>query len=86
MSRIQTTLDNLAEENPEAVLLDGYEPAILGISRRCGQPSVAAYSYWSIIDILRREMSFDDAVEYFEHNISGAWFGEHSPVFIEIED
>lgn len=79
-------LDSLAEENPEAVLLDGYESAFIGISRRCGQLSVAAYSYWKIIDQLRNEMSFDDAVEFFEHNIGGAWFGEHSPVIVELDE
>lgn len=76
-------MDQLREENPDAIILPGYDSAFMGIARRCGQPSVAAYSYWKIIDELRREMSYDDAVEFFEFNIGGAWMGENSPVFVE---
>lgn len=79
-------MDQLREENPDAIILDGYESAFVGIARRCGQPSVAAYSYSKIIDELRREMSYDEAVEFFEFNIGGAWMGENTPVFIEIEE
>lgn len=79
-------MDQLREENPDAIILAGYDSAFMGIARRCGQPSVAAYSYWKIIDELRKEMSYDDAVEFFEFNIGGAWMGENSPVFVEIEE
>lgn len=79
-------MDQLREENPDAIILDGYDSAFVGIARRCGQPSVAAYSYSKIIDELRREMSYDEAVEFFEFNIGGAWMGENTPVFIEIEE
>ena len=59
-------MNQLLEENPDALILEGYESAFIGIARRCGQPSVAAYSYWKIIDKLRNDMSYDDAVEFFE--------------------
>jgi len=73
----------LFEENPDAIILEDYDSAFIGIARRCGQLPVAAYSYRKIIERLCRDMSYDDAVDFFEFNIGGAWFGDNSPVFVE---
>jgi len=72
----------LAEENPDALFADGFDDALLGISRRCGQPSLAVYSTSKCIEILQKEMSYEDAVGYFEFNVVGAWFGEGTPIFL----
>jgi len=34
-----------ADENPEALLADGFEDAFVGVARRCGQPIIAVYDY-----------------------------------------
>ena len=47
------------------------------------QPSVA-YDYDKVIEILTEDMSYEDAVEYFEFNIIGAWMGETTPLFIRV--
>ena len=73
----------LEEENPEARLMDGFDEALIGVARRCGQPTLAVYDYDKCIDILSREMSEDDAVEYFEFNCAGAWVGPHTPVILQ---
>ena len=79
------TLEDLAEENPEALLLDGFEQAFIGIARRCGQPAIAAYDRDRCIGILvdRDGMSYDEAEEFFEFNVQGAWVGPHTPVILE---
>ena len=41
-----------------------------------------AYDVNKIIEILARDMSEDEAVEYFEFNILGAYMGERTPVFV----
>jgi len=60
---------------------DGFDEAIIGVEERAG---VVAYDIDKIIEILMREMTEDEAVEYFEFNILGAYVGEKTPVYIKI--
>ncbi len=72
----------LDDENPDALLMDEYEEALVGIAHRCGQPALAVYDYDKCIDILSRTMKEDDAVEYFEFNVAGAWVGPNTPIIL----
>jgi hypothetical protein len=72
----------LSEENPDALFADGFDEALIGISRRCGQPSLAVYSIKKCIEILAEEMDYEDAIGYFEFNVVGAWLGEGTPIFL----
>lgn len=79
-------LEALHDENNKALQLDGFEPALLGIGRRCGQPSLAVYSREKCIKILvRGGMSREDAEEYFSFNTEGAWAGEGTPIIVDDE-
>jgi hypothetical protein len=82
---IEDFKNRLSDENPEALLADGFDEALIGIVRRFGLPAIAAYSYSKCIDVLMKRdgMSREDAVEYFEFNTIGAWVGEGTPAFIE---
>jgi hypothetical protein len=64
---------------------DGFDEAILGVAQRCGQPEIIAYDTEKILEILqaREGMTAEEAVEYFEFNIAGAWVGEETPIFID---
>jgi len=73
----------------EILLMDGFEEAFIGFSRRCGQPTLATYSWNKMIDVLvqRDTMDPDEAVEYIEYNCAGAWMGPLTPVILyEYED
>jgi len=59
-----------------------FDEAIIGVSERIGEPSVIAYDTTKIVEVLSRSMSVDEAYEYFEFNILGAYVGEKTPVFI----
>jgi hypothetical protein len=84
MSNAQFIKEQLAEENTEALLADGFDEALIGILRRFGTPPVACYSYEKCIAILMEDgMSYEDAMEYFEFNTIGAWVGEGTPAFVE---
>jgi hypothetical protein len=61
---------------------DGFDDAIIGVAERSGMEPVVAYDVNKIIEILARDMSEDEAVEYFEFNILGAYMGERTPVFV----
>jgi len=70
---------------------DGYDEAILGITRRCGKQDIIAYDVAKILDILvtRDGMTDEEAIEFFEYNVQGAWLGEGTPCFVythELED
>ena len=73
----------LSDSNPDAFYADGYDEALVGIARRCGQPDVAAYDANKIIGILARDMSEEEAEEFYEFNIVGAWMGPNTPVFLQ---
>ena len=46
---------------------------------------VAVYDKHKIIQSLIRDgCSLDDAEEYFDFNIAGAWVGEYTPAFITL--
>ena len=61
---------------------DGFDEAIIGVAERIGMEPVVAYDTNKIIEILSREMTEDEAVEFFEFNILGAYMGERTPIYI----
>lgn len=74
------------EIDPDGNLMfaDGLDRAIIGVGDRCGQPAIVAYDVSKVIEILmtRDGMSYEEATEFFEFNISGAWMGELTPIWI----
>lgn len=77
--------DQVAEFNSEALFCDGYDHALVGVAERFGMNPVAAYDYDKIIQTLvDGGCSHEEAVEFFDFNIIGAWMGENTPVFIRL--
>ena len=70
----------------ETVLLaDGLEHAFMGIGRQFTHP-VAIYSYKKVIKILmKQKMDREEAEEYFQFNIAGAFVGDQTPIFLQDE-
>ena len=76
-----------ANDGEEDLLLaDGLDAAFIGTGERCGQPNVAVYDRDKCINILAENMSYEEAVEYFEFNVAGAWVGEQTPIFVDLEE
>ena len=72
-----------AEYNEEALVADGFDDAIIGVAERCSQDPLVVYSINACIDILiSRGMSEEDALDYFNFNVVGAWMGEGTPLFM----
>ena len=78
----------LEQENPDALLADGFEQALLGVARQAGKSPLAVYDRARCIEILveRDEMSWEDAEEFFEFNVACAYMGPGTPVFVEMPD
>lgn len=68
----------------EIMVMDGFEEAFIGLSLRCGQPTLASYSWEKMVDVLmdRDGMEYDEAVEYISYNCLGAWMGELTPSIV----
>jgi hypothetical protein len=77
-------LELVEEHNPEALKADGFDDAIIGIASRCGQNDLIAYDVSKILMVLQERdgMTEDEAQEFFEFNIIGAYMGENTPIFI----
>ena len=72
------------EDEEDFLFADGFDDAILGIGRRGTQPEVVAYDYEKCVLILMdREMTEEEAREYMEFNVVGAFVGDRTPIFIE---
>ena len=80
-----TLTELVASHNEEAVLADGFDEAFIGMVERCGLPApVVLYDKGKCIQILiyRDGMTYEDAEEFFDFNVTGAWVGEYTPMFL----
>lgn len=75
--------DELAEIDPDLLLMDEFDDCIIGICESFGGVPVVAYDYDKVLANLQASgMTYEEAVEYHEFNQAGAYVGERTPVFI----
>jgi hypothetical protein len=75
---------NHADYADDILLADGFEDAFVGIVESNGSHPKALYNEDKCLDILieRDGMLYEEAVEYFQFNVTGAYVGEYTPAFI----
>jgi hypothetical protein len=74
---LQEILENYPDE--EILIADGFDDAIIGIELLSMR---LIYSVSKCIDILIEEgMNHEEAIEYFDFNVSGAYVGELTPIW-----
>ena len=63
---------------------DGFDSAIIGTAERCNMDTVIAYDLTKMVKILvaRDDMSVEEAHEYLQFNVIGAYIGEYTPIII----
>lgn len=78
--------EDLAEFNEDMLFVDGFDEALIGVVGRCGMNTVALYDTDKCIQILmeRDGMTCEEAVEYFEFNVSGSYVGDNTPCFANL--
>ncbi|MCK9446748.1 hypothetical protein M0Q50_07815 [bacterium] len=65
-------------QDEELLIADGFDDAIIGID----DTSIRLiYSVSKCIDILMKDMSEEDAIEYFDYNVKGSYIGEKTPIW-----
>lgn len=87
MKKIQEQIEQLVvDSNPNALFADGFEGCLLGCTRVHGR-TVAVYSRGLCIKKLMDddEMTHDEAIEFFEFNVEGAYVGPHTPIFLDLQ-
>ena len=73
-------------EGSDMLTVDGFDDCVIGVSERCGSGDVLAYDTLKMIRkmVKRDKMTEEEAQEFFSFNISGAYMGEGTPVFITL--
>jgi hypothetical protein len=68
----------------DTLFADGFEDALIGTGTRFSY-SVSIYSLRKCIDVLMKRdgMSCEEAEEYMQFNVLGAYVGENTPVFLD---
>ena len=75
--------EQLCAEYPDTVTLTGLANCIMGVIERVGmEQPVLLYSHEMILEELQDDMSEEEAMEWFEYNILGAWMGDGTPAFL----
>lgn len=68
--------------NEDALSVDDFEDCVVGIVERFGMEPVLLYDKTKCLRKLEVDgLTPDEAVEYFEFNIIGAWVGSGTPAF-----
>jgi hypothetical protein len=78
---------NIHEFAEGAIILDGLDEAIVGITEEFGTGRRILYSKDKILDILMKRdlMTYSDAEEFYDYNILGLYAGEQNPIFLVTE-
>ena len=76
-------IDLYADDEPEILFADGYDKAIAGVVWD-GERTRVVYTTEEIRKILMEDgMTYDEASEYFDFNVAGAYMGVYTPLYLE---
>jgi len=77
--------EEFCEDYERILLADGFDAAFIGVGSQFSNEPVAVYDRNKCIEILmdRDGMSDEEAIEFFEYNVQGAWVGSQTPMFVE---
>jgi hypothetical protein len=69
------------EFEEKAIFYEGFDEAIIGLTQKFNYYSVL-YDYDMCINILRRDMTYEEAEEYMSYNVIGMGVGNNTPSFL----
>ncbi len=66
------------------VKANGLEDAIIGVGSRMNMPDVLIYSYNKCVKIFMEKEGWthEEAIEWMDFNVVGAWVGDTTPIFV----
>lgn len=64
----------------------GFEDALIGLGYQFNT-QLAVYDWDECVSILtqRDGMTYDEAIEFMDFNVTGAWVGNNTPVFVRVK-
>jgi len=69
----------------ETMFADGFDEAIMGVVwESFPEGRRVVYDRSMMIEILSRTMDYEEAVEFFDFNIEGAYVGKGTPLYLEV--
>lgn len=73
-------LDRILKQFEDHVFLkaDGFDDAVIGVDEESYR---LIYSVSKCLEILMIDMSEEDAYQYFNYNVSGAYVGDKTPIW-----
>ena len=74
---------------PDGLLIaNGLDAAYLGYIERTNEPRVAVYDMEKCIQVFMEDegMSREEAEEWFDYNVAGAYVGAQTPAYLVRED
>ena len=87
MGKLEEINAYLEEQEITTLTADGFDDAILGLVTDFNAEPRIAYSKIKCIEILMKRdgMDYEEAMEYFDYNVSGAYVGEKTPIWVDDE-
>lgn len=85
--RIEDYLQEFWGHDLDKILLaDGFESAFIGVVESFGIAPKACYDLTKCLDTLmvRDNMTYEEAVDYLNFNVTQAYVGDHTPAFINV--
>jgi len=78
---LEEIIDNYGDE--DLLKADGFDEAVIGIEINTNR---LVYDIFKMRELLIKNdgMSSDDAMEYLDFNVLGAYMGEKTPIFIQL--
>jgi hypothetical protein len=78
---LKEKIEQLAYDTDSPIIFfDYFEEAIIGVEL---EEMRVIYSVSKCLEILNKEMSEEEADEYFEFNVRGSKMGTHTPIFCD---
>ena len=79
-------LEEISTQIEQALVFIGYDDCIIGVAGRCGMDEVLVYGYDLLIaKLVTQGMTPDEAAEYLEVNMAGAYMGDGTPLILRTE-
>ena len=85
MTKREELVDLVGDEGLLFLDPERFDAAIVGVTERIGNLPTVCYSKDKVLAILMEDgMDWEEAGEYYNFNIVGAYMGDYTPTFLEI--
>jgi hypothetical protein len=81
---MKQVLNKIIDAYPEEEFLkaDGLDEAVIGVEE---DEMRLVYSVDKCIEIFMSQgMEYDEALEFFDYNVRGAWMGDKTPIWVKL--